>query len=169
MNFAVYEISTGEIASHMSAPPDHVDIQCREGQDFFLDCPEDATHIINGTPVKKALELPLSEWKALAKDRIADQRWQAETGGVSVDGLSVKGDPETRLKVLTTLMGMQGNKSKRVNWKGLNRWASVGLAELESISTAMSEHAQQCFDKEMALSARIDAATTKEELDKIQW
>jgi len=169
MKFAVYNKATGEILCHMQAPPDHVDIQCKEGQEFFLDCPEDATHIINGVPVKKALELPLSEWKDLARDRIADCRWKAETAGVVVNGFAVKTDHTSLARLASVLTEMKEGTTSKVSWKGAHGWASLKRADVEAVVRATSEHVQRCFDREMELSARIDAATSKEELDAIQW
>lgn len=51
MKAAIYNIETGKILRRVMAPPDHISIQCQEGEDFFLNCPADATDISNGEPV----------------------------------------------------------------------------------------------------------------------
>lgn len=52
MRAAIYKIETGEIARVISAPFDHITLQCREGEEFYLNCPEWATHIIDNEPVR---------------------------------------------------------------------------------------------------------------------
>jgi hypothetical protein len=51
MKIAIYNTISGMIRQHMVLPPSMADIQCREGEDFYLNCPSSATHIINNEPV----------------------------------------------------------------------------------------------------------------------
>lgn len=51
MNYAIYNLNTGKIMSRMVCPPDFIDIQMQGREEFFLNCPTDATHIINNEPV----------------------------------------------------------------------------------------------------------------------
>ena len=47
---AVYNRSTGKITAMISGAPNQIDIQCGEDEDFFLNCPLGATHILEGIP-----------------------------------------------------------------------------------------------------------------------
>jgi hypothetical protein len=51
INIAIYNISTGKIRQFSGVPASMVDIQCDTGEDFYLNCPDTATHIINDDPV----------------------------------------------------------------------------------------------------------------------
>lgn len=51
MNFAIHKIDTGEITGFVSCPANHIEQQIKGGEDFYLDCPMTATHIIDGEPV----------------------------------------------------------------------------------------------------------------------
>jgi hypothetical protein len=51
MRAAIYTTTDGAISRRFTGPADAVDIQCGEGEEFFLNCPEGATHIINNEPV----------------------------------------------------------------------------------------------------------------------
>jgi hypothetical protein len=51
MRAAIYDISTGAILRTVDCPPDHISIQCAAGEDFFINCPAEATHIINNEAV----------------------------------------------------------------------------------------------------------------------
>jgi hypothetical protein len=50
MKAAVYRISDGKIVRFIDCPPDHIDIQCQQGEDFFLNCPDTATIILDNSP-----------------------------------------------------------------------------------------------------------------------
>lgn len=51
MRASIYDMASGEILRRVSCPVSTVDIQCQEGEEFYLNCPNDATHIINNEPV----------------------------------------------------------------------------------------------------------------------
>ena len=51
MKVAIYATDTGKIKRWISCPAYMVDLQIREGEEFFLNCPPEATHIINNEPV----------------------------------------------------------------------------------------------------------------------
>ena len=51
IRFARYDVASGEILAFMFCPEGIVDIQCGDGEEFYLNCPDDATHIINNEPV----------------------------------------------------------------------------------------------------------------------
>lgn len=51
MKASIYDISSGKILRVVDAPESMIDIQCQEDEEFYLNCPSDATHIINNEPV----------------------------------------------------------------------------------------------------------------------
>jgi hypothetical protein len=51
MRFAVYSVTDGCVLRIIEAPYSYIDIQCSEGESFFLNFPEGATHIINNEAV----------------------------------------------------------------------------------------------------------------------
>lgn len=51
MEASIYQIDSGRIIGRVVAPPDHISVQCQEGEEFYLNCPSEATHIINNEPV----------------------------------------------------------------------------------------------------------------------
>ena len=48
---AIYRIVDGAIDRIVRCPYSLVQDQCQSGEEFYLDCPDDATHIINNEPV----------------------------------------------------------------------------------------------------------------------
>jgi hypothetical protein len=55
---AIYEVATGEIVGRVTTPESMLPDQCQLGQEFYLNCPDPATHIINGEPVKVVTPQP---------------------------------------------------------------------------------------------------------------
>jgi len=58
MVVVVYNISTGEILRTVSCPACQVDLQCENGEEYYLNSPTGATHIIDHTPSVIASPLP---------------------------------------------------------------------------------------------------------------
>lgn len=50
MKVAIYSIETGAIIRKVSCPVNAVHIQAEYGEEFYLNCPPGATHIIDGEP-----------------------------------------------------------------------------------------------------------------------
>jgi hypothetical protein len=48
MKFAIYDLATGEIKRHIGCFPEFIDIQIGAGEEFFLNCPGDHTHVFDG-------------------------------------------------------------------------------------------------------------------------
>lgn len=61
MKIAIYKTDGGLIDRFITCPPDHVAIQCGEGEEFYLNCPYDATHIIDNLPVNIPPPIPSNE------------------------------------------------------------------------------------------------------------
>lgn len=51
MNFTIYNKEDGKIIIRVNCHPDQFVNDVGEGQEFYLNCPQDATHIIDNTPV----------------------------------------------------------------------------------------------------------------------
>jgi len=51
MQAAIYSRATGEIMRRVAAPASMIHLQCGEGEEFYLNCNAEATHIIDNTPV----------------------------------------------------------------------------------------------------------------------
>lgn len=51
MKAAIYNTTTGEILRDVIGPASQIDLQCAAGEEFYLNCPADVTHIIDNLPV----------------------------------------------------------------------------------------------------------------------
>lgn len=48
---SIYDIMTGKILKQLSCPSSMISAVCEAGEEFYLNCPGEATHIINNKPV----------------------------------------------------------------------------------------------------------------------
>jgi hypothetical protein len=100
---------------------------------------------------------------------IADKRWREETGGIIVDGVEIATDRESQALLMGAVLAAQNNPEYAVNWKAKNGWFELDAATLIAIGNAVRSHVQACFDREKELQEQVEAATTIEELNTIEW
>ena len=51
MRFAIYNISDGIICRFVNCPPDHIEMQLSSNEEYYLNCGDQHTHIINNIPI----------------------------------------------------------------------------------------------------------------------
>jgi hypothetical protein len=101
---------------------------------------------------------------------IADSRWRAETGGITLpDGTVVKTDRESQSLLMGAALFAKEDPTYTVNWKGANGWTVLNADTILQLAAAVRQHVQSCFDKEKELTEKIMAATSIEELEAIKW
>lgn len=169
---AIYRIVDGAIDRIVRCPYSLVQDQCQSGEEFYLDCPDDATHIINNEPVTIVPEVvppTLEEAKALKLAELATARYREETGGIIVGGVTIATDRESQAMLTGAYVSLKQGLVEAVNWKGDDGWVPSTLAEIEPIAQAVGQHVQACFTREKGLAAQVTAATTAEEVNAIVW
>jgi hypothetical protein len=103
------------------------------------------------------------------KAEMADKRWQAETGGITINGVEIATDRESQALLMGAVLVAQNNPEYVVNWKAKNGWAVLDAATILAVADAVRNHVQACFDREKDLQDQIDAATTAAELEAVVW
>jgi len=96
---------------------------------------------------------------------LAAKRYEVETGGVTVNGMTVMTDSISQAKLTGAWLRVQRKPGTTIHWKGKNGWVTVNKAEIEALVDAVSDHAQTCFDVEFAHDAAISALMTIEAVD----
>ncbi|AZO67697.1 DUF4376 domain-containing protein [Mesorhizobium sp. M6A.T.Cr.TU.016.01.1.1] len=97
--------------------------------------------------------------KALA--RLAARRWQAETAGVVVDGVSISTDRETTSMLTAAFVVASNDPEYSIRWKVQNGvFVTVSAPQIIALAAAVREHVQACFDREDELTAAILAANS---------
>lgn len=169
---AIYRTSDGEILRKVFCPESHVDLQCGEGEEFYLNCPDCATHIINNEPVTIIPEVvppTLTEVKTAKLAELAAARYTEEIGGIVVGNVTIATDRESQAMLTGACVSLKQGLMQSVNWKGDDGWVTATLTEIELIAQAVGQHVQTCFTKESQLAAQVTAAETVEAVNAIVW
>ena len=91
-------------------------------------------------------EASATEAKAIT-DHIKIYRRTKENGGITVSGVTIQTDTETRASLLGAV---QLNTS--IDWKTDAGFVTLTAAQIAGIATAVGEHIQKCFSAEKAVS-----------------
>jgi len=147
-----------------------VSLQCVEGEEFYLNCSQEYTHIIDNTPV---IQLPpgltLDEAKEVKKDELATARLAEEEGGIDFNGVHIDTDRIAQFQMASAVISFQCGFIAQTKWKTNGVWVPVSINELLPVAAAVAQHVEACFAKEEALWATIDACTTVEQVEAITW
>jgi hypothetical protein len=115
----------------------------------------------NGRPYnEEPAARTFSDAKTAKLTALAAKRYEVETGGVTVGGMTIMSDAVSQAKLTGAWLRVQRKPSASIRWKGRDGWVTVGKAEIEALVDAVSDHVQTCFDNEYAHSEAINALTT---------
>lgn len=112
----------------------------------------------------------LDDYKKLKLEELAAKRFEFETGGLELGATKVDTSRQSQAILTAAYISLKNNLITSVDWKDESgAFITLGLAEIEALSTAVSMHVQQAFTKEKDLTALVLAAGTKSEVDAIVW
>lgn len=115
-------------------------------------------------------ELTLEDWKERKRKEIAQARYEAETGGLTLpNGYVVKTDRESQSLLMAAALNAKEDPNYILNWKCANGWIQVDAETILKVAQAVREHVEMCFDKERLLHEQIDKCETIEEVKAIEW
>lgn len=100
----------------------------------------------------------LPQLKVRLLSRLADVRYQRETGGVNVGGALVKTDRESQATITGAYARALSDPGVTVAWKADNGFVTLDSAAILLFGAAVFNHVQACFAQEMVHAAAIDAA-----------
>lgn len=108
----------------------------------------------------------ISGLKREAFAALADRRYRAEVGGITVGGVAIATDRRTQAVLTSAYVKASQSVSYEIsNWKSPSGvFSSLTSAQIIATANAVMDHVQDCFDNEATLSAAITSATTAAEL-----
>lgn len=115
--------------------------------------------------------LPLVPVKSLAEvkaDLVAAataERWNRETGGISIGGVQVGTNLDDQNRLSGVLSAIQLGGLESVDFKAQSGWVQLTAAELQGIALAISAHVQACFTAERAHHEAIEQLQTQADVD----
>lgn len=129
----------------------------------------------DGKPVPKPPYVPsLDELKAAKWTEIKEKRDQLEQSGVPYLGKIIDSDPVSVQRIAIAVQAAQAAISAGVefslDWTCADNTVLTMTAEqVVGMSVALAQHSDSLHQTARGLRAKIEAATTKEELDAIVW
>jgi len=108
----------------------------------------------------------LSETIATKLSELASLRFQKETGGITVAGVSIRTDRESQATLTGAYVAVQLNADLLIDWKCADEtWTQIDKATVLFLSAAVANHVQLCFSNEKAHSIAIQALLSVEAVE----
>jgi hypothetical protein len=134
----------------------------------IITAPE-STDESEGYEIGPLSEPTLEDIKAIKRAEIANARWSAEVGGVEVGGISIDTSRESQALITGAALQAMIDKDYVCQWKTAAGFVTLDAEAIMAVAVAVREHVQECFNREAALSAEVEAAETAEEVEGIEW
>ena len=133
-------------------------------------CPDNYMTPDEWTAAHPAPEPTIDELKRAKQDEIAAARYATETGGCTVDGVTIATDRGSQALLTAAVVSARLDPEFKTKWKCAGgHFVSLDAFQLRAIGDAVIAHVESCFAREGELCEQIDAAQTPEELAAIQW
>lgn len=101
----------------------------------------------------------LEAQRATKLSALAAKRWQVETGGIIVGGITIKTDEDTQRKVTGAYVQAEKNPAFTAKWKvATGVFVDLDAATIILIGDALTAHVQACFANEAVLTDAIMGA-----------
>jgi hypothetical protein len=127
-------------------------------------------NIIEPGQLFTALPTPLTDADRNIKlAELTDARYAAETGGITLNGITVRTDRESQAMLNGAYTTCQMNPDAIIDWKGVNGWVQLDASAITAIAQAVSAHVQSCFTRERLLAEQVTVAETAAELEAIVY
>lgn len=111
-----------------------------------------------------------NELKAQKKTEIASARYDAETGGCTVNGVTIATDRGSQALLTAAVVTARLDPEFKTQWKCADgRFKQLDAFQLRAIGDAVTAHVEACFAREAELVELIDAAQTADDLAAISW
>lgn len=119
----------------------------------------------NLTPAELAERLAMT--KSVCKDAIIALRYAKETGGITLNGATIRTDRESQALISGAKALAEAEPAEMVDFKAASGWVTLGSATMIGIGVAVGRHVRACFRRERELHEAIDAAETAAKVQAI--
>jgi hypothetical protein len=111
--------------------------------------------------------LTLSERRSTLLPRLAQKRWEVETGGIVAMGVPVRTDEVGQAKLTGALALFDNDPTlAAIDWEAQpGVWITLDPPTIEGLGVLVGRHVQACFSRARVVSEAIQAAVTHAAMD----
>jgi hypothetical protein len=121
--------------------------------------------LVDGAVVKQPLPVVLPDYPAM----IASERYKREGVGITVEGSVIDTTRDGQALIAGAAVSAILDPNYRCNWKTSAGFVELNASQLVTIATAVREHVQACFDRELALLRAIEAGEYSDDMLTQGW
>lgn len=100
---------------------------------------------------------------------IAARRYEAEVGGVVLNGVRINTDDRSKLLINGAALEATFDPAYTMQWKTSAGFVELTGAQVIGIARAVRAHVQACFDREAELLAALEAGALTDEMLGQGW
>ena len=100
---------------------------------------------------------------------IAARRYEAEVGGITLNGMHIDTDDRSKLLINGAAVEAMLDADYVMQWKTSEGFIELTSAQVIGIARAVRAHVQACFDREAELLAELDAGTLTNNMLEQGW
>lgn len=113
--------------------------------------------------------IDLGKLKAEKIAKIADLRWQEETGGYMYNGHEFHSDRESQDRFFQAFIASINDPTFTTIWKTKTGWLEMTASDFITLYNEFQAFLQGLYQKEKALQEQVQAAATIDELEAVEW
>lgn len=105
----------------------------------------------------------------LNREVIAARRYEAEGGGITLNGFQINTDDRSKLLINGAALEATIDPAYVMQWKTPAGFIELSATQVIGIARAVHAHVQACFDREAELLAELEAGTLTNEMLEQGW
>ena len=113
--------------------------------------------------------IDIEKLKAEKIAELADARWREETGGYFYKGHELHSDRESQDRFFQAYMASLADPTFTTVWKTKDGWLEMTASDFIALYNEFQTFLQGLYQKEKNLQALVEAATTIDGLNEIEW
>ncbi|HAG77576.1 MAG: hypothetical protein CMK96_02430 [Pseudomonas sp.] len=101
--------------------------------------------------------------------QIADRRWQAETGGITLNGMHIDTGRDSQALITGATVQAMLDPAYSLRWKTSTGFVDLTAEQIIAVATAARGHVQNCFNREAELLNEVENGTFEYSMLEIGW
>jgi hypothetical protein len=123
------------------------------------ECPDGWVVMQGERPSRSHVASVDGQWVIDHSPRIAARRYEAEVGGITLNGLQINTDDRSKLLINGAASRAARNPSYVLNWKTPAGYIQIPAEQVLVMGDAVADHVQACFDRESELLTALESGT----------